>query len=229
VSIYARGEDYHAVIQDKLGSLRDKIAKRAGKFKSMIFVDSSPVGEKALAVRAGIGFIGKNGTLIIPKSKSGRPPGGSFHFLGVIVSDLELKPDTPATGTCGRCRRCIEACPTGAIVADGVIDASRCISYHTTQNKGQVDNEIARKTGNMIFGCDICQIVCPYNKKHGETVEPRLRPRNDMVNIDPGIWRDMTAAEFEIRFRDTAIGDISFAMFHRNVEIAFANTKTSAK
>jgi len=224
VSIYARGENYHDVIRHKLEALRDTIAENVGKFQSRIFVDSSPIGEKALAVKAGIGFIGRNGTLILPKPKTGIPPLGSFHFIGILLTDLEIEPDEPVPGTCGKCRRCIDACPTDAIVADGVIDAAKCISYHTTQNKGEVDDEIAAATGNMIFGCDICQVVCPYNKKAVPTDEPRLAARADMINIDLDELAKLTREEFSEKFSSSAIGDIGYEMFKRSMEIAIRNS-----
>lgn len=225
VSIYARSEDYHAVLIDKLKSLCARIGGIAGDFKYKIFVDSSTVGEKALAAKAGIGFIGRNGTLIIPKRKRDEPPLGSFHFLGVIITDLDIDSDSPVEGTCGKCRRCIDACPTDAIVANGVIDAGRCISYHTTQNKDEVDEDIDEKTGNMIFGCDICQTVCPYNKKPILTSEPRFVPREDMVNVDLHHLSSLSEDEFKSKFRDSSIGDIKYAMFKRNIAVAVNNLR----
>ena len=223
VSIYARGEDYHTILSDKLRSLCDNIAEFSGDFKYKIFVDSSPIGEKALAVKAGIGFIGRNGTVIIPKKKRGESPLGSFHFLGVIITNLEIDPDSPVAGTCGKCRRCIDACPTDAIVADGVVDAGLCISYHTTQNKGDIDDDIAAKTGNMIFGCDICQVVCPYNKKPIVTSEPRFAPKDDMVNVDLRYLSGLSQDEFETKFEKSSIGDIKYDMFKRNISVALNN------
>jgi len=223
ISIYARGEDYHIVLKEKLNLLRDRISRTAGEFKSVICVDSSPIGEKALAVRAGIGFIGKNGTLIVSEKESGEPPSGSFHFLGVIITDLDLEPDNLVAGSCGECRRCIDACPTEAIVAEGVIDAGRCISYHTTENKGKIEENIAGNTRNMIFGCDICQLVCPYNKKARKTSEARLMARQELVEIDLEKLAGLTEEEFKIRFADSAIGDIKFVMFKRNIAMALKN------
>jgi epoxyqueuosine reductase len=222
ISIYARGEDYHRVMKNKLEALCDAIRKGAGDFKAKTFVDTSPVGEKALAVKAGIGFIGRNGTLIIPKNKEkGRKsPLGSFHFLGVMMTDLDLEPDEPGIGTCGRCRKCIEACPTDAIVGDGIIDAGRCISYHNTQSKEEIPDDIARKMKNMIFGCDICQLACPYNSRPVPTVEPRFRPRPGLVNPDIGKLNQISKAEFDRNFAGTAIGDLGYEIFARNVASA---------
>lgn len=223
ISIYARGENYHTVMADKMGELCRGIDDHFGKFERIIMVDSSPIGEKALAVRAGIGFIGRNGMIIIPKSGPGHYPKGSFHFLGIIVTDLEIEPDDPAEGTCGKCRRCIDACPTGAIVGDGVIDSNRCISYHTTQNKGEVPEDIAEKTNNMIFGCDICQTVCPYNAHPVTTSEARLLPRPDLIDIDLDEMNRLDERQFGERFQGTAIEDIKFEMFKKILGIAVAN------
>ncbi len=219
VSIYARGEDYHRVMKDKLDALCDEIRKKTGEFKAKIFVDTSPVGEKALAVNAGIGFIGRNGTLIIPKNKEkGRKsPLGSFHFLGVMITDLDLEPDQTGIGTCGQCRKCIEACPTGAIVGDGVIDAGRCISYHNTQSKDEIPEDIARKMGNMIFGCDICQLVCPYNSRSTPNAEPRFHPRPELVNPDLSKLSRITKEGFETTFAGSGIADIGYEVFAKNV------------
>jgi epoxyqueuosine reductase len=227
VSIYARGENYHRVIKDKLETLCGKIKKLSRDFRAKVFVDSSPVGEKALAVKAGIGFVGRNGMVIIPKDKKapGKLPRGSFHFLGGIITDLNLEPDNPGTGTCGKCRKCIEACPTDAIVGDGIIDASRCISYHTTQNKRTISDDIAGKMENMIFGCDICQLVCPYNKKSAITTEQEFLPRRDLIDLDLEKLNDLSEDEFEARFKGNSIEDIDYTMYKRNVAIALDNIR----
>lgn len=227
ISIYARGENYHRVTKEKLEALCEKIKKHSGDFRAKIFVDSSPVGEKALAVKAGIGFIGRNGMVIIPGAESapGKPPGGSFHFLGGIITDLNLEPDNPGTGTCGKCRKCIEACPTDAIVGDGIVDAFRCISYHTTQNKRAIPDDIAGKMGNMIFGCDICQLVCPFNKKSAATAEQEFTPRREIIDVDLEMLKDITEDEFDARFKGNSIEDIDYAMFKRNVTIARDNVR----
>jgi epoxyqueuosine reductase len=229
VSIYARGENYHRVIKDKLDNLCGRIQKLAGDFRAKTFVDSSPVGEKALAVKAGIGFVGKNGLIIIPKDKKdpGKPPGGNFHFLGGIITDLNLETDSPGTGTCGKCMKCIDACPTNAIVGNGIVDASRCISYHNTQNKEVIPDDIAEKIENMIFGCDICQLVCPYNKKSAITAEQRLMPRRDLIDVELEALKDLSEEEFSVRFKGNSIEDIDYTMFKRNVAIALSNIKKS--
>jgi epoxyqueuosine reductase len=227
VSIYARGENYHRVVEDKLEALCRKIEKLAGDFRANTFVDSSPVNERSLAVKAGIGFIGRNGMLIIPRDREDldKPRRGSFHFLGGIITDLGLEPDRPVAGTCGRCRKCIDACPTGAIVADGIIDASRCISYYTTQNKGAIPDDIAEKMQNIIFGCDICQLVCPYNSKSSITTEQRFMPGPDLIDIDLEMLKGLSEGEFRARFKGSSIADIYHIMFDRNVAIASNNVR----
>ncbi len=231
VSIYATGENYHRVVKDKLETLSGRIKKLSGDFRARTFVDSSPVGEKSLAVKAGIGFIGRNGMIIIPGDKEdpGKPPKGSFHFLGGIITDLGLEPDSPGVGTCGRCRKCIDACPTNAIVDNGIIDASRCISYHTTQNKGAIPDDIAVEMQNMIFGCDICQLVCPYNKKSAITIEQGFIPRRDLIDVDLEMLKDLSEDEFGVRFKGSSIEDIDYTMFKRNVVIAMNNIRCGAK
>ncbi len=228
VSIYARGEDYHRVVKDKLDDLAQWISRTNGEFKYKIFVDTSPVSEKSLALKAGIGFLGRNGTIIIPrdKSKAGIPR-GSYHFLGVIISDLDLSTDSPIDGTCGRCRKCIDACPTRAIVSDGVIDAGKCVSYHNTQNKGIIPDEIADGMRNMVFGCDICQIVCPYNNSPVITSENRLEPAGDLVETDLEMMSRMSETEFRNSYEYNAMSGISFEMFSRNISIATRNIDKS--
>jgi epoxyqueuosine reductase len=235
VSVYARGENYHTVLGDKFGILCDKMRALAPQYSSLrpgqscvrtkIFVDASPISEKVFAVKAGIGFMGRNGMVIIPKRKNGRKNEtfGSFFFLGLVITNLKMEPDSPGIGTCGQCRKCIDACPTDAIVGDGIIDATRCISYHTTQNKGDIPEEFASAMGNMIFGCDICQQVCPYNNGVSPSEEPRFLPDPGMAAPDLTRLIDISEAEFERRFANNCIGEFSYGMFKRNVAIANEN------
>jgi len=228
VSIYSRGENYHFVVEDKLQSLCLKMRDLAGDVKSKIFVDSSPISEKSFAAKAGIGFIGRNGTMIIPKKRQGKKNTsfGSFYFLGIIITELKLEPDEPATGTCGKCRKCVEACPTAAIVGDGIIDSDKCISYHTTQNKGDIPEDIASSMGNMIFGCDICQLVCPYNSGISSSVEPRFLPDPELARPDIAKLLEITESEFQRRFMNNSIGEFKYDMFKRNLQIADKNIKS---
>jgi len=225
VSIYARGEDYHIVLKDKLNSLCDVIKTKHGDFTYKIFVDSSPFSEKTFAVKAGIGFIGRNGLVILPKFEvDGTIQKGSFYFLGVIISDLDLESDKPVAGTCGRCRRCIDACPTGAILEDSVIDASRCISYHNTQSKGDIPDDIAASMDNTVFGCDICQTVCPYNSNAVETSEARFAPKQFLLNFDMRGFLDLDEKGFKKLFADTALYDRGLERLKKNIRILLKKT-----
>lgn len=223
ISVYARGENYHFVLRDKLEALVVKIKEKIGNFKYRVFVDSQAFSEKTWAQKAGIGFLGRNAMLIIPPKKRNNPARarGSFHFLGVIISDLYLEPDSPGVGTCGECRKCIDACPTNAIIGDAIVDSNRCISYHTTQNNGEIPNEIASAMSNMIFGCDICQLVCPYNSRSDPTSEPRFEP----VPVDFDRQKNITENEFKSCFAKSSLGEIKFGMFERNLRIAWSNLK----
>ena len=224
VSIYARGEDYHIVVNDKLRELCEKIKSEAGEFQFKTMVDTTPISEKTFAALAGIGFVGRNNTLIIPKDRSDdNSPRGSFHFLGVIITDLELEPDSPIEGTCGKCTKCVDACPTGAIVDDRTIDSNRCISYHTTQNKGEIPEDIAAEMKNMFWGCDICQIVCPYNSRSIPTSEPRFDPKGLLTEFEPGDFLESSEEEFESRFRGTAIFDLGIERARRNARVIIEN------
>ena len=228
VSIYARGENYHTVLKDKLEAMVDRMRGLAGEIDAMVFVDSSPISEKTFAVKAGIGFWGRNGMVIIPRKRDGRKiqSHGSFHFLGLIITDLWLEPDLPSDVTCGQCRKCIEACPTAAIVNDRIIDATRCISYQTTQNKGRIPEDIAAASGNMIFGCDLCQTVCPYNSGILATTEPRLIPDPELVRPNLAWLLEITPKEFAQRFERSSIGEFKYEMFQRNLQIADKNIKS---
>lgn len=225
VSIYARGENYHRVVKRKLESLCERIRALDKNARLKMFVDFSPVSEKSLALKAGIGFLGRNGLIITPRNSQKRSPyaKGSFHFLGVIFTNLKLEPDHPVTGTCGRCRKCLDACPTGAIALDRVIDANKCISYHTTENKGDIPSEIAVQMGNMIYGCDICQLVCPYNSHLPESTEPSFRPQQDLVAPDLLSWAAFSESEYLDKFKTNSLTEIKFTFFHRNVETAVRN------
>lgn len=173
VAQYACGEDYHVVMRDKMDAM---IAAMRGRINQPFFaracVDTSAITERELAAAAGIGWIGKN-TLVLNEHE------GSFFFIGVILTDLPLAPDPPATDHCGTCTRCLDACPTQAFPAPYEMDASRCISYLTIEHRGDIDPALAEKMDNWLFGCDICQDVCPFNRKAPETTEPRLRANKD--------------------------------------------------
>jgi len=224
ISIYARGEDYHKVINGKLQTLCDNIKKSHGDFSYKICVDTSAISEKTLAVKAGIGFIGRNGVVIIPKKKGETgPPKGSYHFLGVIITDIELPPDDQGFGTCGKCTKCIDACPTDAIIGDAVIDAGKCISYHTTHNKNDIPAELSGKFGNMIFGCDICQTVCPYNNSPVITSENRFHPKPGLSDEKADRLFDMSDEKMTELITDTALSAMGAKSIFRNIKIVLDN------
>jgi epoxyqueuosine reductase len=227
ISIYARGENYHVVMKDKLNLLCRRIVELAGEKTFKVFVDSSAFAEKSFAVKAGLGFIGRNGILILNRNYGKSK--GSFHFLGVIITDLELVADAPCVGDCGTCRLCVDACPTEAIFSNGVINAARCISYQTTQNKGDIPKEIASAMGNIIFGCDICQTVCPFNRKAIKTVESRLCHDLDSRAFDIEGLLKTTEDEFHRRFGKSSIGELRYDLFKRNVSIAVENIRGHTK
>jgi epoxyqueuosine reductase len=224
IARYARGRDYHKVIGKILKKIAAFIKETAPDSRSKICVDSSPLLEKSYAVKAGLGFIGKNTTLITPQF-------GSYVFLGEIITTLELECDTPhaapeyITGTCGTCTRCLDACPTGALTAPGCMDARRCISYLTIENKGEIPPELATKIGTRIFGCDGCQEVCPYNKSFAKPAADQdvakplagsSLPLKDILEI-------RTDAQFLARFAGSPLTRAKRAGLQRNAEIALTN------
>jgi epoxyqueuosine reductase len=223
ISIYARGENYHAVITEKLEALRSSIQELSPKAICKLSVDSLPFGEKTFAVHAGLGFIGRNGLLILSPNDNGNQARGSFHFLGAIITNLELDGNAPNIGNCGQCRRCLDACPTGAIMEDGLIDTSRCISYHTTQNKGDIPPEIAKAMDNIIFGCDLCQVICPHNANVAETSESRLKPNRQTQVSEAQEIIQLDEDSFRIRFKGSSLGEKKFPIFKRNIGIAAKN------
>ena len=216
VARYALGRDYHKLMRQRLQKLADRIAGEVGPFGHRVFVDSAPVLERALARNAGLGWIGKH-TCLIDKD------GGSWFFLGEIYVDLPLPVDAPATAHCGTCTRCIDICPTQAIVAPHRLDARRCIAYLTIEHEGPIDEELRPLIGNRIFGCDDCQLVCPWNKFAKRTDEPDFRARN---NLDEATLLELFAwseEEFLQRTEGTAIRRSGFERWLRNIAIALGN------
>ena len=217
VSRYALGRDYHKLMRSRLQQLADRIVALAGPFGYRAFVDSAPVLEKALARNAGLGWIGKNANLIDPKH-------GSWFFLGELYTDLPLPHDPPETGAyCGTCTRCIDACPTGAIVAPNRIDARRCISYLTIELHGPIPEDLRPLIGNRIYGCDDCQWVCPWNKFARPTNERDFAPRHALDRIpliDAFAWDE---AEFLARTEGSPIRRIGHERWLRNIAVALGN------
>ncbi len=218
ISRYAWGDDYHEVIRAKLRKLAEFIDEAGGKkLKQKIYVDTGPIIEREYAQKAGIGWIGKNTNFINWRS-------GSWHFLAEILVGIELDYDWQLPhGSCGTCTLCIEACPTDAIVAPNVLDSRLCISYLTIELKDSIPSELRPQMGNLIFGCDICQEVCPWNSKATPSSEPGFHPREE--NIAPKLLSliDMTQAEFSKRFKNSPIKRAKRRGFLRNVAVALGN------
>ena len=220
VARYALGRDYHKMMRQRLQRLADRIAELVGPFGHRVFVDSAPVLERALARNAGLGWIGKH-TCLIDRN------GGSWFFLGEIYLDLPLPVDVPATPHCGTCSRCIDVCPTQAITAPYRLDARRCISYLTIENDGPIPLEFRAPIGNRIFGCDDCQLVCPWNKFAKRNDEPDFRARN---NLDEASLADLfvwTEAEFMQRTEGSALRRSGYRRWLRNIAVALGNAPGS--
>ena len=220
VARYALGRDYHKLMRRRLQRLADRIAAEAGPFGYRVFVDSAPVLERALARNAGLGWIGKH-TCLIDKD------GGSWFFLGEIYVDIPLPVDVPATAHCGTCTRCIDICPTGAITAPQRLDARRCISYLTIEHDGPIPLELRAPIGNRIFGCDDCQLVCPWNKFARRTDEPDFRARNDLDRASLAELFAWSEDEFLQRTEGSAIRRSGHARWLRNIAVALGNAPTS--
>jgi len=220
VSRYALGRDYHKLMRQRLQKLADKIKARVGEFGFRVFVDSAPVLEKPLAEKAGLGWIGKH-TNVINKE------GGSWFFLGEIYTDLPLPTQQQISSNhCGTCQSCIEACPTQAIIAPYELDARLCISYLTIEHKGPIPIELRSKMGNRIYGCDDCQLVCPWNRFAQASNEIDFNARHHLDNTSLLELFSWTAQEFEQRFQGSAIRRIGYEKWMRNIAVALGNVAT---
>jgi len=218
ISRYAWGDDYHFLIQNKLRDLEDYVCKelKAGNI-TRSFVDSGPILEKEVAYRAGLGWIGKNSNLINHKK-------GSWFFLAEILVDFELEYDLPFDRVdCGKCSICIDSCPTDAILGDRTIDARRCISYLTIELKGSIPKIYRPKIGNHIFGCDICQEVCPWNKEASKSINPSLHPRPENLTPELVNLMNMDIHAFNKRFKNSPVKRTKRRGFLRNVAVALGN------
>ncbi|MBP7500139.1 MAG: tRNA epoxyqueuosine(34) reductase QueG [Chryseobacterium sp.] len=210
LSKYAYGEDYHEVIKEKLRSLVAELQEEIGEFAFRVFVDSAPVLEKAWAKKSGIGWVGKNSNLITKKN-------GSFYFLAEIICDLDLVQDSPVADHCGSCTKCIDACPTKAIISNKIIDGSKCISYATIELKDQIPDFFKDKMEDWMFGCDICQDVCPWNRFSAPTLEEKFRPNSEIKNFTKQEWKDITQEIFSSVFRKSAVKRTKFTGLKRNL------------
>lgn len=214
ISKYAYGTDYHFVIRDKLYLLVERLKEKAGEFNFRVFTDSAPVLDRAWAVNAGLGWIGKN-TLMITRKH------GSFYFIAEIISELEFEYDKPFGGNyCGDCTRCIDACPTGAITAPRQLDASRCISYLTIELKDNIPAEFGGKLNGWMFGCDICQDVCPWNRFSLAHGEPEFRPRGGWTEWPQEAWVQLEKPVFEELFGKSALKRAGFKKLKNNITFA---------
>jgi len=212
ISKYAYGQDYHTVIKDKLKQLLQTINEKIGEVGGRAFVDSAPVLDKAWAKKAGLGWIGKNTNLINQKT-------GSFFFLAELIVDIELEYDIePTADHCGTCTRCIDACPTDAIVGPYVVDGSRCISYLTIELKNEIPQEFKGKMDDWMFGCDICQDVCPWNKFSVIHNEPSFDPHPDLLHLNSNDLKEITEDVFQKVFKNSAVKRTKFAGLKRNIE-----------
>ncbi|WP_230391897.1 tRNA epoxyqueuosine(34) reductase QueG [Pontibacter sp. FD36] len=210
VSKYAYGTDYHFVIKDKLKTLLNYINEEVGEVGGRCFVDSAPVLDKAWAKKSGLGWVGKNSNLITPQV-------GSFYFIAELIIDLELEYDGPIKDYCGSCTRCLDACPTDAIVAPYVVDGSKCISYFTIELKDQLPQEMNGKFGNWIFGCDICQDVCPWNRFSKPHQEPAFEPHPQLKEMKKSDWEEITQEVFAQLFKKSAVKRTGYNGLLRNI------------
>ncbi|WP_299582623.1 tRNA epoxyqueuosine(34) reductase QueG [uncultured Sunxiuqinia sp.] len=211
LSKYAYGKDYHFVLKDKLNALMNFIQEELAPCNGRPFVDSAPVLDKAWAAKAGLGWVGKHTNLISVEH-------GSFFFIGELIVDLELEPDTrQVRDHCGTCTRCIDACPTQAIVAPRVVDARRCISYQTIELKGELDETLKGQFKNRVFGCDICQDVCPWNLKSESHQEPDFEPHPQLLSLTRQDWQEMERPMFNELFRKSAVKRTKFEGLKRNL------------
>ena len=212
ISKYAYGEDYHEVIKDILKNMVAEIQEEIGEFGFRVFVDSAPVLEKAWARKSGLGWVGKNANLITKKH-------GSFYFLAEIICDLELEYDLAVTDHCGSCRACIDACPTQAIVSDRIVDGSKCISYATIELKNEIPDYFNGKMDDWIFGCDVCQDVCPWNRFSAPTLQEKFAPNFQKLNFRKNEWKELSQELFSEIFKKSAVKRTKFSGLMRNINL----------
>ena len=210
ISQYAYGEDYHHVIKQKLRQLLERLRDNIGAIEGRVFVDSAPVMDKAWAQKAGLGWVGKN-TNLIAKST------GSFFFIAEIISDLDLPADLPVADHCGSCTACIDACPTDALTAPYEIDGSKCISYATIELKEAIPTHFQGKMDGWMFGCDVCQDVCPWNRFARPTEEPAFRPSAKLLEMNQRDWEELTEETFRRVFKKSAVKRTKFQGLQRNI------------
>ncbi|MCW3168046.1 tRNA epoxyqueuosine(34) reductase QueG [Chryseobacterium sp. 09-1422] len=211
ISKYAYAEDYHEVVKEILRDMVSELQEEIGDFGFRVFVDSAPVLERSWAKKSGIGWVGKNANLITKQS-------GSFYFLAEIICDLDLIPDHATTDHCGSCRKCIDACPTDAIVSDKIVDGSKCISYATIELKSEIPDYFKDRMEDWMFGCDICQDVCPWNRFSAPNLQAKFKPNNALKNFKKGEWKELTQELFSEIFRKSPVKRTKFSGLKRNIE-----------
>lgn len=211
ISKYVYGEDYHFVIKEKLKQLLQFIQEEIGEVNGRVFVDSAPVLDKAWAAKSGLGWIGKNANLITQKV-------GSFYFIAELIIDLELEYDLPTTDHCGTCTACIDACPTQAIIQPYVVDGSKCISYFTIELKDNLPQEMKGQFNDWVFGCDVCQEVCPWNRFAKPHQEPLFEPKAELLQFSKRDWQELTKETFNKVFKNSAVKRTKFEGLMRNID-----------
>lgn len=211
ISKYAYALDYHDIIKEILREMVFELKEEIGEFDCRVFVDSAPVLERSWARKSGIGWVGKNANLISKQQ-------GSFYFLAEIICDLELLEDAPVTDHCGKCTRCIDACPTNAIVEERIIDGSKCISYATIELKNEIPEFFRNKMEDWIYGCDICQDVCPWNRFSKPHSQSFFEPNAQMKSYRKKEWKELTQELFSEIFRKSAVKRTKFSGLKRNIE-----------
>jgi len=216
ISKYAYGEDYHFVIKDKMKTFMSFITEKIGQVEGRVFVDSAPVLDRAWAARGGLGWIGKH-SLLINKQK------GSFYFIAELILDLALDADGPTTDHCGTCTACVDACPTDAIVADKIVDSTKCISYLTIELREEIPKHFKDKMEGWAFGCDICQDVCPWNRFTAPHKQPKFDPHPDIGNMQKRDWKEITEDIFKDIFKKSAVKRAGYLKLKQN--IAFVSSK----
>tara|TARA_R110000751_G_scaffold78920_2_gene159282 strand:- start:663 stop:1595 length:933 start_codon:yes stop_codon:yes gene_type:complete len=216
ISKYAYGTDYHFVIKDKLKELLDFIKANIGEVAGRAFVDSAPVLDKAWAAKSGLGWIGKHSNLLTKQV-------GSFYFIAELIIDLDLDYDTPVTDHCGSCTACIDACPTNAIVDAHVVDGSKCISYFTIELKNELPSFAQDKMDDWMFGCDVCQDVCPWNRFSKPHNEPLFDPNPEILKYSKSEWKELTQEVFSTLFKKSPVKRTKFKGLERNIK--FLNGK----
>jgi epoxyqueuosine reductase len=222
ISKYAYGRDYHKVIRKKMKHFLALLNAQFGEIQGRGFVDSAPVLEKAWAAKSGLGWIGKHSNVLTKKN-------GSFFFLAVLVVDLELAPDSPTTNHCGACTACIDACPTEAIVDSYVVDGSKCISYYTIELKDDKLPDLFKgRFNDWMFGCDICQDVCPWNRFSKQHQEPQFSPKDELLIMDRKAWENIELETFESLFSGSAVKRTGYQGLKRNIQFLAIDSVSKA-